>query len=117
MTIYILGTGPAGLAIIDGLVDSNQDEFIAIERSGKIGGLAQTIEWENIGSHDLGPHKIFSQDEALVKRIESLIPEEDWLTRDKKSSVFMNNFFLPYPPSPFSLGKVFGIKKFIVSKI
>ena len=113
MTIYILGTGPAGLAVIDGLVDSEKENFIAIEKSNKGGGLAQTIEWKNIGYHDLGPHKIFSKNKDLINRVENLIPKDQWLTREKISSIFINKHFLPYPPSPFSLGKIFGIVQFL----
>lgn len=118
MTIYILGGGPAGMAIADGLIDeglsnNKQEKFVVFERGVRLGGLAQTTPWENFGTHDLGPHKIFSLDAALVKRIESLIPAEDWLTREKVSSIYMKGHYLPYPPSPFSLAGVFGLPAFI----
>tara|TARA_B100001057_G_scaffold497929_1_gene603447 strand:- start:5810 stop:7219 length:1410 start_codon:yes stop_codon:yes gene_type:complete len=113
MTIFVLGAGPSGLAIVDGIIDDKVDDFIVLEKSKSIGGLAQTVHWDKIGYHDLGPHKIFSQDKKLTKRVEDLLPSQKWLTREKISSVFMNKYFLPYPPSPFSLGKVFGIKIFI----
>ena len=60
MTIYILGGGPAGLAVVDSLKDKGVQDFILIENSNTLGGLAKTIEWEDVGFHDLGPHKIFS---------------------------------------------------------
>lgn len=113
MTIYVLGAGPTGMAIVDGITDSNLDDFVVFEKSNSIGGLAQTIYWNDIGYHDLGPHKIFSQDQNLVNRIEKLLSEKDWITKDKISSIYMKGYFLPYPPSPFSLGKVFGLKLFI----
>lgn len=112
MTIYILGAGPTGLAVADGVVDAGADDCLLFERGSQIGGLAQTVKWGN-GAHDLGPHKIFSLDEQLVKRIENLLPPEDWLTRTKVSSIYMNGHYLPYPPSPFSLAGVFGIPSFI----
>lgn len=112
MTIYILGAGPTGLAIADGIVDAGTDSCVLLERGSRIGGLAQTVEWGD-GAHDLGPHKIFSLDERLVTRIENLLPPKDWLTRTKVSSIYMNGHYLPYPPSPFSLAGVFGIPAFI----
>lgn len=113
MTIYILGGGPSGLAVADGLRGKPGQRYVLIERAQQLGGLAQTVTWENVGPHDLGPHKIFSIDKKLVARIEALIPESEWLTREKIGTIFMNGYFLPYPPSPFSLAKVFGLPAFV----
>ncbi len=113
MTVYILGGGPAGLAVIDGLGNEDGLDFVLLERGAQLGGLAQTLTWENYGQHDLGPHKIFTQDKALMSRVENLLSPDDWLTREKKSSIYMHGHFLPYPPSPFSLARVFGITTFI----
>lgn len=112
MTVYILGGGPTGLAVADGLTDNDGPEFLLLERGRRLGGLAQTISWDDAGAHDLGPHKIFTLDAELMKRVESLLPAEDWLTREKVSSIYMNGHYLPYPPSPFSLAGVFGLKAF-----
>lgn len=113
MTTYILGGGPAGMALADGLVDAKAGPFVLFERGTRLGGLAQSPHWEGIGDHDLGPHKIFSLDQALVQRIEALLPAADWLTRDKVSSIYMKSHYLPYPPSPFSLSGVFGLPAFL----
>lgn len=112
MTTYILGAGPTGIAIADGLGDAQAGPFVVLEKSQSLGGLAQTIEWEQRGAHDLGPHKIFSLDQGLVRRIEALLLDAQWLTRKKVSTIYMNGFYLPYPPSPFSLAKVFGLYAF-----
>jgi len=112
MTVYILGGGPVGMAMVDGLVDGGELPFTLIERGPGLGGLAQTIHWEQVGYHDLGPHKIFSLDSDLVSRVEKLLPPSDWLTRDKISAIYMKGHYLPYPPSPFSLAKVFGLAAF-----
>ncbi|MBT8582102.1 hypothetical protein G6653_04855 [Polynucleobacter paneuropaeus] len=113
MTTYILGAGPAGMAVVDGMVDSSAGSFVLLEQSKSLGGLAQTIAWEGVGDHDLGPHKIFSLDKSLIARIEALLPIEGWLTREKISTIYINGHYLPYPPSPFSLAGVFGLTKFI----
>lgn len=112
MTTYVLGAGPAGMAVIDGLVDAKGGDFVILDKGSQLGGLAQTLNWENIGSHDLGPHKIFSLDRDHVNRIENLLQPDDWLTRDKVSSIFINGHYLPYPPSPFALSGVFGLFAF-----
>ncbi len=112
MTVYILGAGPAGMAVVDGLVDANVGNFVVLDKAPVLGGLAQTSKWEGVGDHDLGPHKIFSLDQTLVARVERLLPPERWLTRNKVSSIFIKGHFLPYPPSPFSLAGVFGLVAF-----
>jgi protoporphyrinogen oxidase len=112
MTTYILGAGPAGMAVADGLIDGTGGDFVLLEKGPCLGGLAQTVSWKDIGKHDLGPHKIFSLNKKLVDRIEALLPSSDWLTRDKISSIYMNGHYLPYPPSPFSLAGVFGLPAF-----
>lgn len=113
MTIYILGAGPAGMAVVDGLLDAKAGPFVLLEKSSSLGGLAQTVHWNGVGDHDLGPHKIFSLDKSLVERVEGLLPSGDWLTREKVSSIYMRGHYLPYPPSPFSLAGVFGLPAFI----
>lgn len=107
MTVYILGGGPTGLALAQGLSDHGQD-FVLIERDTDLGGLAKTVSWEKIGDHDLGPHKIFSMNEALNQRVNSLIDADQWVVRDKKASIFMGGQYLPYPPSPFALLHIYG---------
>lgn len=113
MTVYILGGGPAGLGIAHGLTQDSELPFVVIERSSSVGGLAQTVSWGDNGSHDLGPHKIFSLDKELIKRVEDILPQDGWLTRPKQSSIYMKGHFLPYPPSPFSLINVYGPSVFI----
>lgn len=113
MTVYILGGGPAGLAVADGLTDANGGAFVLYERAERLGGLAQTVHWPGAGDHDLGPHKIFSLDRELVQRVERLLPGDAWLTREKLSRIYMNGRYLPYPPSPFSLAGVFGMSTFV----
>jgi protoporphyrinogen oxidase len=108
MTVYVLGGGPAGLALVDGLCAATDVPFVVVERDGELGGLARTIGWDGIGAHDLGPHKIFTTDKALFDRVRALLPDSEWLTRPKTSSIYMRGHYLPYPPSPFSLGRVYG---------
>ncbi|MGH6690072.1 MAG: FAD-dependent oxidoreductase, partial [Gammaproteobacteria bacterium] len=51
-------------------------------------------------------------DSELMHRVERLLPAEDWLTREKVGSIYMKSHFLAYPPSPFSLARVFGLAAF-----
>lgn len=115
MKVFILGGGPAGLALAHGLSEKTGETgkypFELIEAADDLGGLARTLEWGD-ATHDLGPHKIFTLDQDLRRRVRALLPDNEWIVRDKRSRIFMNGHFLPYPPSPFALGKVFGWFKF-----
>lgn len=111
-TIYILGGGPSALGLAHGLAKSSY-KFVLIEKDNQLGGLAKTVVWNDYGSHDLGPHKIFSTDPVVLREIHALLPESDWLKREKVSSIYMSGVYLPYPPSPFSLIGVYGIPKFL----
>jgi len=113
MTVHILGGGPTGMAIVHGLTLADRSDFVLIERGETLGGLAQSITWDGCGTHDLGPHKLFTLDDELMTRVENLLPHEEWLTRDKISRIYIKGHFLPYPPSPFSLAKVFGVGAFV----
>ena len=107
--VYILGAGPTGLALAQQLAETAPDlSVIVVERSQSLGGLAQTLEWPGRGFHDLGPHKIFTLDQKLWQKVRGLLPASDWLTRSKNSRIYLGGTFLPYPPSPFALAKVFG---------
>lgn len=112
--VYILGAGPTGLALAQQLAETAPDlSVIVVERSQSLGGLAQTLEWPGRGFHDLGPHKIFTLDQKLWQKVRGLLPASDWLTRPKNSRIYLGGTFLPYPPSPFALAKVFGPVAFV----
>lgn len=109
--VFILGGGPAALGLAWGLAQQGED-FVLIEKDQQLGGLAKTMSWQPYGYHDLGPHKIFTINQALWKKIHSLLPSHAWIVQEKSSRIFIAGHYLPYPPSPFSLIKVYGIFSF-----
>ncbi len=108
MTVYILGGGPTALALAQDLSES-QTHFVLLEKSQHLGGLATTLTWKHYGDHDLGPHKIFTLDQALFQKVKNLLPPDQWLTRPKLSRIYMQGHYLSYPPSPFSLIGIYGL--------
>lgn len=113
MTVYILGAGPTGLALADGLADAGRTDFVVVERADHLGGLAATHRWDGHGDHDLGPHKVFTTDAALQTRVEALLPADGWITREKSSRIWINGHYLRYPPAATDLIRAFGALRFM----
>jgi len=116
--IYILGGGPTGIAVAHELSNMSDAEFLLIEKGDKIGGLAATLNWEPHGLHDLGPHKIFSIDKKLEKKVKLILGNENWVTKKKISKIYLNGKLINYPPSPLVILKTFGFfsfTKFVIS--
>lgn len=113
MTVHVLGAGPAGLAVVDGLADAGRSDFAVYERADHLGGLAATHRWEGRGDHDLGPHKVFTTDQQLQARVEALLPADGWLTREKTSRIWINGHYLRYPPAATDLVRAFGPVRFV----
>lgn len=113
MTVYILGAGPTGLAVADGLADAGRTDFVVVERADHLGGLAATHRWEGHGTHDLGPHKVFTTDATLQRRVEALLPGDGWITREKSSRIWINGHYLRYPPAATDLIRAFGAFRFM----
>lgn len=110
MTTYILGGGPAGLALAVGLVEANKGPIVLIEAQPQPGGMAQTVAWGSHGRHDLGPHKLYSTDPLFLSRVLDLLPVDQWIHHPKTSRVYLGGRFLPYPPSPTSLVRLYGAR-------
>lgn len=108
MTVFILGGGPAGLAVADGLHDLGVEQFFLFEKSDSLGGLAKTLEWDAVGYHDLGPHRLFTLDRKLMERVKNLLSPQDWLINKKNCGIFINGKLLNYPPNIFNLINAFG---------
>ncbi|HAW49540.1 TPA: hypothetical protein DCX16_01115 [bacterium] len=113
MKVYILGGGPTGLAITHGLSENCDIKFVLFESEFLIGGMSKTISWGKDSRHDFGPHKIFTLDKGLMKRVKEILSEKEWLIHPKQSSIYIQKHFLPYPPSPFSLFFLYGPLVFV----
>lgn len=111
--VFIFGGGPCGIALAYDL-SRNKIPVTLLESSDQLGGLAKTISWGK-SSMDLGPHKLFTLDEALMRKVLALRPESQWIEHTKTSRIYMNGNYLNYPPSPVDLWKTFGTFSFIKS--
>ena len=105
--VFILGGGPCGLALAYDL--SRQEIPVTlIEADTQLGGLAKSISW-GASKMDLGPHKLFTLDHDLWKKVQQMLPEGQWIEHPKISQIFLHQNYLAYPPTPVDLWKTFGL--------
>ena len=68
-SVYIIGAGPAGLAVAYYLLKNTEYKPIIIEESCYIGGISRTHQYN--GNHmDLGGHRFFTKNEDVNKHYE-----------------------------------------------
>lgn len=92
MRIGILGAGIAGLSAGYFLRDKVEDLQIH-EASGHVGGLARSFRWHGFDC-DLAPHRLFTNDEELLKEILALVPMEK---KRRKSRIFLQGRWIQDP--------------------
>ena len=108
--IVIIGAGPAGLTAAYKLLKSKEEyEVIIIEESNQIGGISRTVKY-NGNRMDIGGHRFFSKNDAVLKLWKELMPlqnennnpevnEEVMLIRNRVSRIYYLRKFFDYPIS------------------
>ena len=123
--VLIIGAGPAGLtAAYELLKDSEEYNVTILEESSVIGGISRTVKTEG-NRMDIGGHRFFSKDEAIMKWWSDMLPlqgmpayddkvlgrkvqlaeggpdpeneEEVMLVRQRLSRIYYNKKFFDYP--------------------
>lgn len=123
--IIIVGAGPAGLTAAHSLLkESKEYEVILLEESNEIGGISKTVNYKG-NRMDIGGHRFFSKNEAVMKWWEERLPlqgalayddrllnrhknlqeggpdpqqvDKVMLTRDRVSRIYYNKKFFDYP--------------------
>jgi protoporphyrinogen oxidase len=93
----VLGAGATGLATAWRLAQ-NDFEVKVIEKEEHIGGQAWTFKHGDF-LLDLGPHKIFSNIDYVMKILHDLL-KEDLIEREKKSRILVNSKYISFPVNP-----------------
>ncbi|MBT8114512.1 MAG: NAD(P)-binding protein [Arenicella sp.] len=70
--VVILGGGIAGLSVGYHLSQSKYGSFRIYEAQDQVGGLARSFNWHDADC-DIAPHRLFSQNKALLKTLLSLV--------------------------------------------
>lgn len=93
----ILGAGPCGLGAAYRLKDLGIEDFLILEKSERVGGLATSYVDDNGFTWDIGGHVQFSHydyfDEAMLKAL----GKDGWLHHEREAWVWIKQRFVPYP--------------------
>ncbi|NCC28827.1 MAG: hypothetical protein EOM22_11975, partial [Gammaproteobacteria bacterium] len=96
--IAILGAGISGLSL--GWLLSRMGKRVTLfESTDRIGGLARTFDWHGVPC-DIAPHRLYTQDQALVEMIESLVPLRE---HRRNSRILMKDKVIADPINPIEL--------------
>lgn len=93
----ILGGGPCGLGAGHRLKNLNEDDFLILEKSNKVGGLASSYKDDQGFIWDIGGHVQFSHYDYFDKAMESALGKDGWLHHEREAWVWIKNRFVPYP--------------------
>ena len=94
--VVIIGAGPTGLGAGYRLRELGYDNFLMLEASDHVGGLASSETSANGFIYDIGGHVLFSHYEYFDRLFDKLLGDEYQLLL-RESWVWMCDRFLPYP--------------------
>ncbi|MFC2091812.1 protoporphyrinogen/coproporphyrinogen oxidase [Elusimicrobiota bacterium] len=96
MKVIIIGAGLTGLSAAENLKNKLDRIF---EKDLSCGGLAQTKELHGNFRHDITGHFLHLHDDKIEKKVHELFKNSDskLLQVERKSYVFRNNTFIPFP--------------------
>jgi protoporphyrinogen oxidase len=94
--IVIIGAGPTGLGAGYRLRELGYRNFVMLEASDHVGGLASSEKNQNGFTYDIGGHVLFSHYKYFDELFEKLLAG-DYQELNRESWVWMQDRFLPYP--------------------
>ncbi len=93
----IIGAGPTGLGAAYRLKELGIEDFLVIDASEYVGGLATTFTDEQGFLWDIGGHVQFSHYQYFDEVMDKALGKDGWLHHERESWVWMRNRFVPYP--------------------
>ncbi len=94
--VVVIGAGPTGLGAGYRLQELGHDNWVILEGSDRVGGLATSFTDEDGFTWDIGGHVMFSHYpyyDAIVDRVMG----EEFSTLNREAWVWMQERFIPYP--------------------
>lgn len=103
--VVIIGGGPAGLTAAYQLSKVGA-KSVVLEKDLMLGGISRTVEYK--GYHfDIGGHRFFTKVSVVDKMWREVLPEGDFLHRQRLSRIYYNRKFFFYPLKP--VNALFGL--------
>lgn len=106
--VIILGAGVTGLSAGIRFLEAGCDVCL-IEKAKQVGGLAKTIVRENY-LLDLGPHHLYSKNEATLNEMLDLFEEDELVPLSLHAKILFYDRFLDYPLTARSVLSQMGLK-------
>ena len=94
--IVIIGAGPTGLGAGYRLNELGYDDWVLLEASDRVGGLATSFVDDDGFTWDIGGHVLFSHYPYYDAMVERLMGDE-YSTLHREAWVWMEDRFIPYP--------------------
>ncbi len=94
--IVIIGAGPTGLGAGYRLNELGYDDWVLLEASDRVGGLATSFTDEDGFTWDIGGHVMFSHYDYYDRLVDRLMGDE-YSTLNRDAWVWMEDRFIPYP--------------------
>ena len=98
MKFGVLGAGPAGL-FAAWLLRQRGAEVTVFEAAAKPGGITRSFLWQGF-TCDLGAHRLFASDEAVLRSLLSLVPMG---RHTRRSQIYMHGKWLRDPVNVLDL--------------
>ena len=92
----IIGGGPTGLGAAHRLCELDQSDWVLLEKSDSLGGLASSVVDKQGFVWDLGGHVLFSHYDYFDNLLSDLL-KENWLEHQREAWIWMRNQWIPYP--------------------
>lgn len=93
----IIGAGPAGLGAAYRLRELGISDFMVLEATNQVGGLAASDIDDHGFVWDLGGHVHFSHYSYYDAAVEKALGKSGWIEHIRNSQIWIKNRFVPYP--------------------
>jgi len=95
--ILIVGAGPCGLGAAWRLHELGFENYTVFEKNDYVGGLSASFSDDKGFTWDVGGHIQFSHFDYFDRIMETVLPEDRWVSHERESWIWMRNRFIPYP--------------------
>jgi len=105
----VIGAGPAGLTAAYELVKAGRRPIVA-EVDQVVGGISRTIERDG-WRFDVGGHRFFTKVKPVEDLWHEILPDKDFLLRQRISRIFYQGKYYEYPLKPLNALGNLGLRE------